>query len=211
MTNLDAAGITYRTATEADFDAVARLWLESWQSTGLAIARFATEEGNRKRIALEVANGWNVTLAVAGQRIVGFLATKPVISVLDQLFVAPDMKGKGIGKALLASAKAEMPTALHSVPPRRTRLHARFMTDLALCASELRRTRRWVTLLLSTAGSDERVGCATPCSSRALIQKRPVCAAPSAKFRGIKSEPANCRGSPNRELNSWSQELLPRM
>jgi ribosomal protein S18 acetylase RimI-like enzyme len=109
MTILNAAGITYRAATEADFDAVARLWLESWQSTGLAITRFATEEGNRKRIALEVANGWKITVALADQRIVGFLAIKPAASLLDQLFVASDMKDKGIGKALLATAKAEMP------------------------------------------------------------------------------------------------------
>jgi GNAT superfamily N-acetyltransferase len=109
MTIPDPAGITYRTASEADFDAVARLWLESWQSTGLAITRVATEEGNRKRIAFEVKNGWKVTVALADQRIVGFLAIKPAVSLLDQLFVAPDMKGKGIGKALLASAKTEMP------------------------------------------------------------------------------------------------------
>jgi ribosomal protein S18 acetylase RimI-like enzyme len=104
-----AAGITYRTASEADFDALARLWLESWQSTGLAVARFATEEGNRKRISFEAVNGWEVTVAVAGQRIVGFLAIKPAVSVLDQLFIASDMKGKGIGKTLLERAKAEMP------------------------------------------------------------------------------------------------------
>jgi GNAT superfamily N-acetyltransferase len=184
------------------------LWPDSGWKVGSPRAWLSHDLRRRKAIGsgslLRSRTAGTLTLAVAGQRIVGFLATKPAISVLDQLFVTPDMKGKGIGKALLASAKAEMPTALHSVPPRRTRLHARFMSDLALCASELRRTRRWVTLLLSTAGSDERAGCATPCSSRALIQKRPVCAAPSAKFRGIKPEPANCRGSPNRELNLWS-------
>jgi ribosomal protein S18 acetylase RimI-like enzyme len=105
----DDATIIYRTASEADFDTLARLWLESWQSTGLAVTRFATEEGNRKRISLEVRNGWKVTLALAGQQLVGFLATEPAVSVLDQLFIAPDMKRKGIGKALLARAKAEMP------------------------------------------------------------------------------------------------------
>ena len=40
---------------------------------------------------------------------VAFLATKPEQHVLDQLFVSPDAKGKGLGTRLLRLAVAEMP------------------------------------------------------------------------------------------------------
>ena len=161
----DAARVAYRTASEADFDALARLWLVSWQSTGLAVTRFATEEGNRRRISVEVGNGWKVTLALAGQRIVGFLAIKPAVSVRDQLFIAPDMKRKGIGKALLERAKAEMPggftlrTAIENFDAcafyERCGLE-RVMNGVDLSVSEPRSIRRWVTLLPSIAGANER-------------------------------------------------------
>ncbi|NQW00509.1 MAG: GNAT family N-acetyltransferase [Rhodospirillales bacterium] len=98
-----------RPVTTSDYDALAKLWLASWQSTGLAVAALANAEELRGRIPAELANGWDVTVGVVGPRLVGFLAIKPADAWLDQLFVAPDFQGKGFGRRLLAHAKETMP------------------------------------------------------------------------------------------------------
>lgn len=103
------SSVTLRPFMDADLDAVARVRLESWRSTGLDVVARATEGGNRARIRDELAAGWRVTVAVEDKRIVAFLAAKPATSALDQLFVSPDMKGRGIGAALLKRAMADMP------------------------------------------------------------------------------------------------------
>jgi ribosomal protein S18 acetylase RimI-like enzyme len=95
-----------------DRDALARLWLESWRSTGLPVARLATEAGNYDRIGRELAAGWEVHLAWDGDQLVGFLAVKPATGCLDQLFVAPEAQGQEIGRLLLDLAKSRLPREL---------------------------------------------------------------------------------------------------
>jgi ribosomal protein S18 acetylase RimI-like enzyme len=63
----------------------------------------------RKEIDAEFIAGWQVTLAVRGDEIVGFLAIKPDEAVLAELFVRPGSLGGGIGRALLAQAIDAMP------------------------------------------------------------------------------------------------------
>jgi len=63
----------------------------------------------RERLDHEIATGWIVTVAVHGNEIVGFLAISPRESVLEEIFVRPGSLGRGIGQALLAHAKNEMP------------------------------------------------------------------------------------------------------
>ena len=75
---------------DQDLLAVARLWLESWQSTGLPVAQLATEAANKERISRELTGGWSVFLACnENEDLLGFLALKPDSACLDQLFVAP--------------------------------------------------------------------------------------------------------------------------
>jgi len=95
-----------------DRAATARLWLESWRSTGLPVARLATEAGNYQRIAHELAGGWAAYLAWDSDRLVGFLALKPDTGCLDQLFVLPEAQGSGVGRALLDFAKERLPNGL---------------------------------------------------------------------------------------------------
>jgi ribosomal protein S18 acetylase RimI-like enzyme len=97
---------------DADRQATARLWLAGWRSTGLAVARPATESALLERIARELAAGWDAHLAWDDGELVGFLALKPASSCLDQLFVAPDAQGRGIGRALLDFAKDRLPNGL---------------------------------------------------------------------------------------------------
>lgn len=50
------------------------------------------------------------TLRYAEQRVVGMLALKRDEATLDQIFVLPAEQGKGVGAALMRSAKQAMPT-----------------------------------------------------------------------------------------------------
>jgi ribosomal protein S18 acetylase RimI-like enzyme len=63
----------------------------------------------RERVDLEFASGWNVTVAVRENDVIGFVAIKPSEAVLDQLFVRPGSTGGGLGQALLAHAMTAMP------------------------------------------------------------------------------------------------------
>ena len=98
-----------RPATMADHDAIAHVWHGSASLPGAGPAVMPTEAEMRKRIDREVAAGWNMTVAVRANEIVGFVAIRPSEAVLAELFVRPGSTGGGIGRALLAHAKAAMP------------------------------------------------------------------------------------------------------
>ena len=85
--------------------ALAKLWYESWLSTGLAAASQTTADDLLVRVSEELKGGWVVYVAREGKSLVGFLALKPDENQLDQLFIAPHAQRKGIGRALLSLAK----------------------------------------------------------------------------------------------------------
>lgn len=84
---------------------LARLWLASWRSTGLAEAKGGDWQTLHDRIPDELAAGWTVHVAVEEGTLLGFAAVKSADHCLDQLFVTPDAQGRGIGKELLDHAK----------------------------------------------------------------------------------------------------------
>ncbi|MGN6144186.1 MAG: GNAT family N-acetyltransferase [Mesorhizobium sp.] len=101
--------VEYREAVEKDFGAVAHVWREGARSAlGPAMEPPSVDE-LRARIDGELASGWVLPVAVRSGSVVGFLALKPRLHVLDQLFVLPSAQGQGIGTALLDRAKREMP------------------------------------------------------------------------------------------------------
>jgi putative acetyltransferase len=108
--------ITIRPYRDEDLEATARLWAESWRSTGLAVAIRSTEAElyrfNYARISRELATGWAAYLAWGDDKPVGFFALKPAVGCLDQLFVLPEAQGRGIGRALLDFAKQQLPDGL---------------------------------------------------------------------------------------------------
>lgn len=97
-----------RPSTPGDAEPLARLWLESWNSIGLA-GRAVHLPELVERASQELADRWEVTLAEQDGRLVGFLALAPAEQRLDQLFVAPAAQGHGIGLRLLGLAKARFP------------------------------------------------------------------------------------------------------
>ena len=88
---------------------LARIWLESWYSTGLKDLFDPGLAMLRKRIPEEVAKGWALYAAEADGDIAAMLALHPRDFYLDQLWVAPVRQGRGIGRALLAFTRRQFP------------------------------------------------------------------------------------------------------
>ncbi len=73
-----------------------------------ATADVPTREALRHRIDAELRSGWDLYVALRGEHVVGMLALKPSVAILDQIFVVPGEQGKGVGRALLNVAKQLM-------------------------------------------------------------------------------------------------------
>jgi len=76
----------------SDLREVCLVWLASWRSAGVEVALGTSEDELRARFAQGLDQGWSVTIAEMGGRIVGFMAIGPCDGVLDQLFIAPDVQ-----------------------------------------------------------------------------------------------------------------------
>jgi hypothetical protein len=83
----------------ADLDTVASIWLSSWRSTGLPVAKLVSFDELRSRLSIEIDRGWSVYVAKIEAQIVGFIALHD--NWLMQLYVAPNAQSKGVGKVLL--------------------------------------------------------------------------------------------------------------
>jgi putative acetyltransferase len=168
--------VAIRPYRDEDRAAVARLWLESWRSTGLPVARLITEAGNYDRIRRELAAGWHMHLAWDTDRLLGFLALKPATQCLDQLFIAPEAQGTGIGRRLLYLAKERLPNGLWLRTSADNHRARRFYERNGWRASETQPHSRWVTRQSSTAGRKayraahrERAGFARPVSVQSAV------------------------------------------
>ena len=98
----------FRSGDTRDAPAIGALWFDSWMSTMPADPAVTCADLTARAVD-ELSGRWEVTLAEIGERVVGFLAIVPAESRLDQLFVAPDEQGRGIGAALLTVAKGRLP------------------------------------------------------------------------------------------------------
>ena len=101
--------IVIRPATEADYDDVARVWMASWQSIRLPHWEEASIPNARARIPIEMANGWQLYVADDGGVIAAMLAFRTRDNFLDQIFVAPEYQGRGLGQRLLTLVRQHLP------------------------------------------------------------------------------------------------------
>lgn len=101
-----------RRAREADFDEVARIWHDSWETVGVTEAPRESVSMLRARIPENIAGGWTLFVDESGGAVRAMMAIVKSDGRLDQLFVDPPYHGQGIGSALLALAKQEMPKGI---------------------------------------------------------------------------------------------------
>ena len=93
---------TIRPTRTDEYDEIARVWMNSWASTGLEAASNFLLAKLRARIPLEVEKGWSLFVADDGKALAAMLALHLPKLYLDQLFVAPEYQGQNLGRRLLA-------------------------------------------------------------------------------------------------------------
>jgi GNAT superfamily N-acetyltransferase len=104
---------TIRPARADEYDEIARVWMNSWASTGLAEASNFLLAQLRARIPLELGKGWSLFVADDGGALAAMLALHLPNMYLDQLFVAPDYQGQNLGRRLLAFTREELPDEIY--------------------------------------------------------------------------------------------------
>ena len=92
-----------------EYDQVARIWMDSWVSTGLEGASDSLLKKLRARVPMEVEKGWSLYVADDNGRLAAMLAIHLPDRYLDQLFVAPEYQGDGLGRRLLAFTRHQLP------------------------------------------------------------------------------------------------------
>ena len=98
-----------RPALPPEYDEVARVWMESWVSTGLEeVSKFLLAQ-LRARVPREVENGWSLFVADDRGTLAAMLALHLPKLYLDQLFVAPEYQGQNLGRRLLAFTRQQLP------------------------------------------------------------------------------------------------------
>jgi GNAT superfamily N-acetyltransferase len=98
-----------RPARSDEYDAVARVWMNGWVSTGIEQASNFLLANLRARVLREVENGWSLFVADDRGVLAAMLALHLPEKYLDQLFVAPEHQGKNLGRTLLAFTRQQLP------------------------------------------------------------------------------------------------------
>jgi ribosomal protein S18 acetylase RimI-like enzyme len=101
--------IIIRPARPDEYDEVARVWMESWASVGLEDASDFLLAELRARVPMEIEKGWSLYVADDNRRLAAMLAMHLPYCYLDQLFVAPEYQGSGLGRQLLAFTRLQLP------------------------------------------------------------------------------------------------------
>ena len=92
-----------------EYDEIARVWMESWASTGLEEPSNYLLANLRARVRREIENGWSLFAADDNGTIAAMLAIHMPKLYLDQLFVAPAYQGASLGRKLLAFTRTQLP------------------------------------------------------------------------------------------------------
>jgi GNAT superfamily N-acetyltransferase len=108
-TRATVSKLLIRPARPDEYDTVARVWMESWVSTGLEEASDALLAKLQARVRREIDNGWSLFVADDEGQLAAMLALHLPQLYLDQLFVAPDHQGQSLGRRLLAFTREKMP------------------------------------------------------------------------------------------------------
>jgi len=106
------AGYVLRRYQPHDEDAASALWLRTWQAAYLQIDFAARLDWWRARWRSELVPYAAIVVAESEGVMVGFVTVDPRTLYLDQLVVAPERWGSGVGAALINEAKRVSPSGL---------------------------------------------------------------------------------------------------
>lgn len=101
-----------RSARSDEHDDIARVWMDSWVSTGLTEASAFLLANLRARIPKELENGWTLFVADDDGKLAAMLALHLPKRYLDQLMVAPAYQGRSLGRQLLAFTRTHLPNEI---------------------------------------------------------------------------------------------------
>jgi GNAT superfamily N-acetyltransferase len=107
---VDATGVVVRRASEADSEAVAEVWLRSFDAALPTVRRAHSDDEVRAWFRNAVVPYKQTWVAVAGTEVVGLLVLSD--GWVDQLYLDPAWRGRGIGDRLVATAKQRYPDGL---------------------------------------------------------------------------------------------------
>ena len=100
------AGVSLRQRTGTDLASLAELWVASWQETMPEIDFSARKTWFVDHLnELELAGAVTICAFDGSNRLLGFVNFDPASGYLDQIAVAPDAKGSGAARLLLAEAR----------------------------------------------------------------------------------------------------------
>ncbi len=111
----DESIFSLRPYAPADEDEAIALWLKSWQATYPQFDFAARLDWWRARWKSELMASAKIVIAEtadAAAAMIGFVTVDPVSLYLDQLVVAPEFWGFGVGQALMKEAKRISPKGL---------------------------------------------------------------------------------------------------
>jgi ribosomal protein S18 acetylase RimI-like enzyme len=109
MREIRSMAPTIRPARTEEYDEIAKVWMESWVSTGLAEESRFLLANLRARVPREIDNGWSLFVVDDGGDLAAMLALHVPKLYLDQLFVAPAWQGRSLGRQLLAFTRTQLP------------------------------------------------------------------------------------------------------
>jgi putative acetyltransferase len=95
-----------------DEDASVALWLRTWGATYPDIDFAERLEWWRERWRSTLVATAEIVIAEASGVMIGFVTVEPQTFYLDQIVVAPEHWGTGVGRALIAEAKRISPQGL---------------------------------------------------------------------------------------------------
>ena len=130
-----------RPARSDEYDEVARVWMDSWVSTGLEDASNFLLAKLRARVPMEIEKGWSLYVADDNGRLAAMLALHLPDRYLDQFFVAPEYQGDSLGRRLLAFTRQHCPMKSGCAACARMRRPGAGTNAKALCSRKNRSSR----------------------------------------------------------------------
>ncbi|MEM9668559.1 MAG: GNAT family N-acetyltransferase [Pseudomonadota bacterium] len=101
--------VIVRRASRGEYSHLTQIWLDAWQSAGLAHPNDLAFDELLELFALKAETEWDLHVAEFEGEASGFLALKKAEKKIDQLFIAPAWQRLGLGSHLLSIAKDSLP------------------------------------------------------------------------------------------------------